>query len=227
MMMHETHGAQALPKEHETPAHATTEALTLGAISPLERNQMPGNATRHIPRWKMVIITLVPVYAGSTLLGLALFALFPGWPFPVLNGLMSLLLVLLLTYVTQPVAVRLLSDWLYAQPEQGNLTNLLRRLSVQGSLLLVLLPRTLPALELRLVQRWLSQVLLKARRALPRLIGRLERRLTRRERPKQDETAPPGRERGFLFGFLIGFALGLFGGIILHGAVAHAASWLW
>jgi hypothetical protein len=111
--MNKASRVQAPLQEREVTAYTpTTETLeTLPRIETLPR---ANPAAMRAPRWKQVVVTIVPAYIGSTIFGLALFALFPGWPFPAINLFMNVFLVLLLTYVTQPLAQRLLAGWLYA-----------------------------------------------------------------------------------------------------------------
>ncbi len=94
----------------------TTEAL--GALPPLAERQPPiTSVAQDIPRWKLFVLTVFPAYAGSTAIGLALLALLPGWSFIAMNAVMTVLLVLLLTYGTQPLAMRLFDRWLHAPPK--------------------------------------------------------------------------------------------------------------
>jgi DNA-binding IclR family transcriptional regulator len=94
----------------------TTDGLTPGELrSQANRQQAHLMA---IPRWKMFLITLIPAYAGSTALGLVLFALVPHWPFPIINLVLTLLLVVFLTYGALPLAMHLLAGWLNAPQEE-------------------------------------------------------------------------------------------------------------
>lgn len=90
----------------------TTEALEMPPRT--ERLSRTASPAQPIPRWKQMIVTLVPAYLGSTLFGLALFPLLPGWPFAAINLVMNLFLVLMLTYVALPLAQHWLAGWLSA-----------------------------------------------------------------------------------------------------------------
>jgi DNA-binding IclR family transcriptional regulator len=94
----------------------TTERLPLGDLRSYVNRQQPHFAA--VPRWKMLLITLIPAYAGSTAFGLVLFALMPPWPFPVINLVLTFLLVVFLTYGALPLAMHLLAGWLNAPQEE-------------------------------------------------------------------------------------------------------------
>jgi hypothetical protein len=75
---------------------------------------LPGAAaTPPPPRYKMVIVTLLAIYPLSTCLSL-LFVHFLGFLPLLLRGLpVSVVLVLLMTYVVMPVMTRLFARWLF------------------------------------------------------------------------------------------------------------------
>ncbi len=115
MMTNKAPLAQATLQKGETPAPATiTEALP--TLPPGEALPRANSSTGRTPRWKQAVVTIIPAYIGSTLFGLALFAFLPNWPFVAINVFMNLFLVLLLTYVAQPLTQRWLSGWLSAPP---------------------------------------------------------------------------------------------------------------
>lgn len=74
--------------------------------------QKPGSTQPPPPRHKMVLVTIAVIYPTSTVVGLALGPLFAGLPGWLAGLLTTIVLVLLLTYLLMPAAVRLLAGWL-------------------------------------------------------------------------------------------------------------------
>lgn len=66
-----------------------------------------------LPRWKMVIVTLLAIYPLISLVQLLLVPVLPDLPVLVRTLITSTLLVFLMTYVVMPVMTQLFSSWLY------------------------------------------------------------------------------------------------------------------
>ncbi|GHO98679.1 hypothetical protein KSF_087270 [Reticulibacter mediterranei] len=74
------------------------------------------NVQTAIPKWKQSLITILPAWLISSVLAPVLGACFPEWPFLFLNLVVTVILVLVLTYLILPVSTRLLHGWLLAAP---------------------------------------------------------------------------------------------------------------
>jgi antibiotic biosynthesis monooxygenase (ABM) superfamily enzyme len=70
------------------------------------------------PRWKMALVTAPASYVLAAIVLLALSPIIEDWPFLLANVVVTILLVLLLTYVAMPILTRLLRSWLY--PSQAH-----------------------------------------------------------------------------------------------------------
>jgi hypothetical protein len=136
-MMNEVPLTQIAPEEQRAPAR-TTETLRTQVRPRTDALVQPVP-----PRWKQGITILVPAYIGSTFFGLALFALFPDWPFPIINIVMNIFLVLMLTYGAQPLAQRLLAGWLYAPSTSSKKRNRWQRIVMEVCLVFALVSRRL------------------------------------------------------------------------------------
>jgi antibiotic biosynthesis monooxygenase (ABM) superfamily enzyme len=75
---------------------------------------MPAGVGTTPPKsWKMVVITIAVIYPLSLLLGLAVARLFPTQP-PIVRGLiLTVAMVLSMTYAIMPMVTRTFSKWLY------------------------------------------------------------------------------------------------------------------
>ena len=71
------------------------------------------------PKWKLFLTTIPSAYIISTVVVLVLSAFLHGWPFLVTNGIVTIFLAFLLTYVGLPLSTRLLSAWLYPQEKHS------------------------------------------------------------------------------------------------------------
>jgi hypothetical protein len=65
-----------------------------------------------IPKWKQSLITILPAWLISSILAPVLGACFPQCPFVLMNLVVTVILVLVLTYFILPVTTRLLHSWL-------------------------------------------------------------------------------------------------------------------
>jgi antibiotic biosynthesis monooxygenase (ABM) superfamily enzyme len=75
---------------------------------------IPGlGAVRPPPRWKMALVTTPAAYVLIMAILLALSPVVESWPFAVLNAVVTVLMVVLLTYVAMPLLTRVLRPWLY------------------------------------------------------------------------------------------------------------------
>ena len=65
------------------------------------------------PRWKMALVTAPASYVLAAIVLLVLAPIIEDWPFLLANVVVTILLVLLLTYVAMPILTRLLRSWLF------------------------------------------------------------------------------------------------------------------
>lgn len=69
------------------------------------------------PRWKMAIITWIAIYPVITILLLILGPIILGHlPIPIVTLILSITLVLLMTFVVMPLLTRAFRPWLQQQP---------------------------------------------------------------------------------------------------------------
>ena len=67
------------------------------------------------PRWKLFLAIIPSAYIASFIIILILDAFLHGWPLFITNGIVTVCLAFLLTYVGLPLTTRLLHAWLYPQ----------------------------------------------------------------------------------------------------------------
>jgi antibiotic biosynthesis monooxygenase (ABM) superfamily enzyme len=65
------------------------------------------------PRWKMALVTTPAAYVLILVILTALSPLSEAWPLAASNALVTVLMVVLLTYVAMPLVTRALRPWLY------------------------------------------------------------------------------------------------------------------
>jgi antibiotic biosynthesis monooxygenase (ABM) superfamily enzyme len=81
---------------------------------------IPGlGAVQPPPRWKMALATTPAAYVLITVIVLAVDPISEGWPRAAVNALVTVVMVLLLTYVAMPVVTRVLRRWLYPPSAPG------------------------------------------------------------------------------------------------------------
>lgn len=80
---------------------------------------LPGRTAPAPPRWKMALVTVVAVLPLALLFNLLVAPLVEAWPLVARVGLLSVLLVTVMTWVVMPRLTRLLSGWLYPDPAAG------------------------------------------------------------------------------------------------------------
>ena len=66
-------------------------------------------------KWKLFLTTIPSAYLASLIVILILNAFLHGWPLLVTNGIVTVFLAFMLTYVGLPLSTRLLHSWLYPQ----------------------------------------------------------------------------------------------------------------
>ena len=71
------------------------------------------------PKWKLFLVTIPSAYLASFIVILILNAFLHGWSLLVTNGIVTVFLAFMLTYVGLPLSTRLLHSWLYP-PEKGS-----------------------------------------------------------------------------------------------------------
>lgn len=96
-------------------------SLDLSARSTQDKHEviMPPpdtSAQASIPKWKQSLITILPAWLLSSVLAPVLGACFPQWSFLFLNLVVTVILVLVLTYLILPLTTRLLHGWLLTTP---------------------------------------------------------------------------------------------------------------
>lgn len=67
------------------------------------------------PKWKLFLTTIPSAYLASLAVILILNAFLHGWSLLVTNGIVTIFLAFMLTYIGLPLSTRLLHSWLYAQ----------------------------------------------------------------------------------------------------------------
>jgi antibiotic biosynthesis monooxygenase (ABM) superfamily enzyme len=73
---------------------------------------LPGAAP---PKWKLFLTTIPSAYLASLLVILMLNAFLHGWSILVTNGIVTIFLAFMLTYIGLPLSTQLLHSWLYPQ----------------------------------------------------------------------------------------------------------------
>jgi uncharacterized protein len=67
------------------------------------------------PKWKLFLMTIPSAYLASFITILILNAFLHDWSLMVTNGIVTVILALVLTYIGLPLSTRLLHSWLYTQ----------------------------------------------------------------------------------------------------------------
>ena len=67
------------------------------------------------PKWKLFLAIMPSSYLASLIILLILNAFLHSWPLLITNGIVTVFLAFLLTYVGLPLTTRLLHSWLYPQ----------------------------------------------------------------------------------------------------------------
>ena len=65
------------------------------------------------PKWKLFLTTIPSAYLASLIVILMLNAFLHGWSLLVTNGIVTVFLAFMLTYIGLPLSTRLLHPWLY------------------------------------------------------------------------------------------------------------------
>jgi uncharacterized protein len=71
------------------------------------------------PKWKLFLTTTPSAYLASLVIVLIIGAFLHGWPLLVTDGIVTVFLAFMLTYVGLPLSTRILRSWLYPQ-EKGS-----------------------------------------------------------------------------------------------------------
>ncbi len=76
--------------------------------------RMPGQVmARHIPRWKLIIVTFCVIYLLSSLYNANIAPHLHSWPFFARTAVLPACMVVLMTYIIMPNITKLLRKWLY------------------------------------------------------------------------------------------------------------------
>ena len=67
------------------------------------------------PKWKLFLTTIPSAYLASLIVILMLNAFLHGWSILVTNGIVTIFLAFMLTYIGLPLSTQLLHSWLYPQ----------------------------------------------------------------------------------------------------------------
>lgn len=76
--------------------------------------RLPGQSGKHIPRWKMAIVTFCVIYCFALLLTIIVVPRAEGLPLLLRAAVFPVILVPLMTYVVMPRVTRWFSRWLYS-----------------------------------------------------------------------------------------------------------------
>jgi uncharacterized protein len=117
----ETHGAlqRWLQSPERLSRLSELDAMTEDSPEPAELSGMetwfklPGQSGKHIPRWKMVILTFCVIYGFVLLLNIVLVPSLAHAPLLVRAAAFPLIMVPLMTYIVMPRVTRWFSRWLY------------------------------------------------------------------------------------------------------------------
>jgi uncharacterized protein len=100
---------------------AALDELTEDSLQPEEMTGMetwfrlPGQSGRHIPRWKMTIVTFCVIYVFVLLLTVVLVPRVAHLPLALRAAAFPVIMVPLMTYVVMPRMTRLFGRWLYSR----------------------------------------------------------------------------------------------------------------
>ena len=71
------------------------------------------------PKWKLFLTTIPSAYLASLVIVFILGLFLHGWPLLVTDGIVTVFLAFMLTYVGLPLSTRLLRSWLYPQAKRS------------------------------------------------------------------------------------------------------------
>lgn len=78
-----------------------------------------GSTTKAPPRWKVAIVTWLGIFPTVLLLFLTVAPLLADWPLVPRTMVITVLVVVLMTWVVAPRLTRWLAGWLHARPPAG------------------------------------------------------------------------------------------------------------
>lgn len=88
------------------------EPITLDGLEPwFDLPNQP--VTKHIPKWKMALLTFVSIWIIVAILNVILIPYIAHWPLLLRAAAVPLIIVPLLTYIIMPQLTRRLKDWLH------------------------------------------------------------------------------------------------------------------
>jgi uncharacterized protein len=97
----------------EAAAFSTPYTQTASGLAPWFT--LPDLLDTTPPKWKLFLTIIPSAYLASLIIILILNAFLHGWPLLITNGIVTVCLAFLLTYVGLPLSTRLLHSWLYPQ----------------------------------------------------------------------------------------------------------------
>jgi len=97
--------------KQEATAFSTPHVQTATGMEPWFT--LPEQEVATPPRWKMSLAIIPAAYVLGTAAVLLVDALLPGWPFLLINVVVTVFLGFALTYVGLPISTRLFHSWLY------------------------------------------------------------------------------------------------------------------
>ena len=80
---------------------------------------LPGMSDTAPPKWKLFLTTIPSAYLASLVIVLIIGAFLPGWPLLVTDGIVTVFLAFMLTYVGLPLSMLILRSWLYPQEKRS------------------------------------------------------------------------------------------------------------
>ena len=80
---------------------------------------LPEMSDTALPKWKLFLTTIPSAYLAGLVIVLILDAFLHGWPLLVTDGIVTVFLAFMLTYVGLPLSTRLLRSWLYPQEKRS------------------------------------------------------------------------------------------------------------
>lgn len=100
-------------------AAAFSTPYTQTASGPEAWFTLPEMSDTAPPKWKLFLTIIPSAYLASLVIVLIIGAFLPGWPLLVTDGIVTVFLAFMLTYVGLPLSTRLLRSWLYPQEKRS------------------------------------------------------------------------------------------------------------
>jgi antibiotic biosynthesis monooxygenase (ABM) superfamily enzyme len=102
---------------HEASAFSTPYTETVSG--PEAWFTLPEMSDTAPPKWKLFLTTIPSAYIASLVIVLFIEAFLHGWPLLVTDGMVTVFLAFMLTYVGLPLSTHILRSWLYPQQKRS------------------------------------------------------------------------------------------------------------